>query len=180
LNLSIREVSEHDVPIIDEYWNTRSAEDLERMKLDLTKRPSGSQEIEDIRKNSATPDEQKAWLRLIWEVDGQPVGMTTLRNIKFGDQADLHAHMFSTSNRNQGLGTQFFVRSVIKFSQRFQLKLIICEPASTNPAPNKVLQSLGLKVVKTYRTSPSSASWEHEVNRYEVDPRIFSSDLFSA
>ena len=47
------------------------------------------------------------------------------------------------------------------------LELIVCEPSSRKPGPNRLLQRLGFRIVTMHRTIPRPLNRKHEVHRYE-------------
>lgn len=115
-----------------------------------------------------TPLLDRAADPLIWECDGKAVGFTNLNNIQRGFEADIHLHLFEGSVRAKGLGRRLFAKSVQKYFERHDLKRIVCQPASTNSAPNGLMKALGVPVARTHQTIPSAICFEHEVNRYEI------------
>jgi hypothetical protein len=50
---------------------------------------------------------------------------------------------------------------------------LYCEPYALNPAPNKTLEKLGFKFLKTYTTIPGWINFEQEVNLWELKNNIF-------
>jgi hypothetical protein len=75
--------------------------------------------------------------------------------------------MIEKVSRGKGYGRRLFVMSLKEYFKRHGLEKIICQPSSLNPYPNKMMEALGVKPIKTYRTMPSVICYEHEVNRYE-------------
>src|SRR5947209_404152 len=94
--------------------------------------------------------------------------MSPLVNIRYGRDGEAHLHLFNPSFRRSGYGHRFFTMCLQEFVRRFDTPLIVCEPSARNPGPNRLLQKLGFRIAKTYRTLPSVINLEHEVNRYEL------------
>jgi [ribosomal protein S5]-alanine N-acetyltransferase len=59
-------------------------------------------------------------------------------------------------------------KSASFYFERFDLKKLVCEPFAENPAANRVLEKLGFKFVRRYKTTPTEIAYEQEVNRYEL------------
>jgi RimJ/RimL family protein N-acetyltransferase len=70
--------------------------------------------------------------------------------------------------RKTSLGTEFVRRSANFFFERFNLQRLVCEPWAENPAPNRVLEKLGFRFVRRYRTIPGVIAYEQDVNHYEL------------
>ncbi len=103
-----------------------------------------------------------------WEYDGDLIGHSNINNISYGEYANIHLHIWDTSFREKGLGAWFFKRSIDFFFRAFELKKILCEPHSENPAPNRLLQKLGMQPLRKYWTTPGMLNFEQFVNRYEI------------
>jgi RimJ/RimL family protein N-acetyltransferase len=170
-----RELRAEDIPLITGYWDSITPSDIQRMYIDVSKLPSKEEQAERLKTLLDTPPAERSADPLIWEVDEKAVGMTNLNNIVRGEEANIHLHVFDPQSRGKGIGRRLFIISVHKYLQRHQLKKVICEPAATNPDPNRLMQTLGIPVVRKYlNKTPSVICFEHEVNRYEIDWAFFS------
>ena len=63
------------------------------------------------------------------------------------------------------------------YFETLKLKRLFCEPDAFNVAPNRTLQKVGFKYLKTYRTVPSLINFHQAVNRWvyesnEVDETL--------
>jgi GNAT superfamily N-acetyltransferase len=157
--LSIRSMTEADIPVVELYWRTRSTEELLRMGADLTLMPEAIRHVHE----TVNPDV------IMWEVDGKAVGFTRLDNPHPGQDGEIHLHMLDPDDRRHGLGGRLFLMSVHEYAHRYHLPLLLCQPASANPAPNGMFRKLGIPIARTWVTRPSSFCREVEVNRYELD-----------
>jgi RimJ/RimL family protein N-acetyltransferase len=166
--LVVRDPTPGDISLVKTYWMNQTVSDIERMKLDVSRIPARVAQVEAWLDLSGVPHRRRTSDLLIWNLNGETVGMSTLRNIRYGDSGEIHLHMIDTRFRQRGYGHRFFLLCLQEFFARFELQIIVCEPSSTNPGPNRLLQRLGFDVVKTYRTVPSDLNLEHEVNRYEI------------
>ena len=106
-------------------------------------------------------------------LDNQPIGHSNINQIKFGNTATMHLHLWDSATRKKGLGIQFLRMTVPYYFKKFNLKKLICEPYSKNVAPNKVLKKLGFEWVRTYDTTPGQINFHQTVNRYELNKEHF-------
>ena len=129
-------------------------------------------QIETFEKLLDRPFQERTSDLLIWELNDKAVGMSSLRNIRYLQHADIHLHVMEPRLRRRGYGHRFFALTLQEYFRRFQLKLIVCEPSARNPGPNRLLQKLGFTIARTYRTIPGPLNREHEVHRYEITPAM--------
>lgn len=61
------------------------------------------------------------------------------------------------------------------FFKNLKLKKIYCEPYALIPAPNKTLEKVGFKFVKTYVTTPGRLNFEQPVYLWEITYERFIS-----
>jgi RimJ/RimL family protein N-acetyltransferase len=166
--LRVRDLSLDDIPLVNGYWANHTPADIDRMSLDPGKIPTPYIQVEAYRKLLNLSHEAKESDVLIWELNGQAVGLSTLRRIRYAQDGEIHLHMIEPALRRAGFSHRFFAMTLALYVQRFKLELIVCEPSSDNPGPNRLLQKLGFAIAKTYRTIPGPLNREHEVNRYEI------------
>jgi RimJ/RimL family protein N-acetyltransferase len=166
--LRVRNLCIDDVALVNGYWASQTPADCERMSLDPSKIPTRFLRPELIERMLRVPVRERAADTLIWELNARAIGMSSLRNIRYGEYGEIHLHVIDPTSRRSGYGHRFFALSLQEYFRRFALELIVCEPSSRNPGPNRLLQKLGFTVAKTYRTVPSDINIEHEVNRYEI------------
>ena len=166
--LRVRDVSPADIPLVNAYWANQTPSDLERLSLDPHRIASRLLDARAVDVHIRQPFVERVHDLLIWELNASAVGMSSIRNLRYGDYGEIHMHMIVPGRRRLGYGQRFFAMSLREFFRRFELRMIACEPSSRNPGPNKLLQRLGFAVARTYRTVPSDINVEHEVNRYEI------------
>ena len=168
-NLTVRPAKISDADSIINYWKSYSPADLERMGVDATKFLA----FDDWRKNLheliQTPLAQAKVFYLIWEVESEAIGFNSLKNIVFGDSGEMHLHMWRKDFRGKGFGGTLFCLAALKFYELFSLKKIICEPKSTNPLPNRMLQKVGFKLVGRRVAASSELALVCELNTYQID-----------
>lgn len=175
--LTIRDLQEADISLIDSYWQSLNEDDLKRMCVDSQKRPSSVEFRARLTGLLSVAPTDRVADPLIWEVDGTAIGFANLNAFKRPEQADVHLHMFAKNFRGKGLGRRLFIMSLERYFKRHRLAKIICQPAAANPYPNAMMKALGVAPVKTYRTIPSGLCYEHEVNRYEFDEQMITTAL---
>ncbi len=130
----------------------------------------GSKNLNWILINPLT---EKEFYYILWLFDNQPIGHSNINQIKFGNTATMHLHLWDSATRKKGLGIQFLRMTVPYYFKKFNLKKLICEPYSKNVAPNKVLKKLGFEWVRTYDTTPGQINFHQTVNRYELNKEHF-------
>jgi [ribosomal protein S5]-alanine N-acetyltransferase len=151
-----------------DYFLTADDALLFAMRIDRAKLPDRQAWLERILADQKNPDEKKARFYLAWLYSDRHVGHCSINDIKIGEDAIIHLHLYEPGLRKSGIGTEFFKRSLVFYFERFNFKKIICEPFCDNPAPNKLLIKQGFEFVKRYKTIPTPISFEQEVNRYEL------------
>lgn len=160
------DLSEHWKVI--EYFHNASDTLLENMGVDRTKITPRDEWFERMAGEFKKELDQRLFCYVGWEYDGALIGHSSVSHINFGSHANIHLHVWHQENRERGLGVWFFKHSINHFFRVFELSKIICEPYAENPAPNRVLQKLGLVPVKKYLTTPGLMNFEQYVNRYEI------------
>jgi branched-chain amino acid transport system ATP-binding protein len=164
------ELQEHHIPFINRYWDDSPEWFLRAMGVDPSKLGPSVERTNQLRKMIATPDREKTTCSLVWEIDGRPIGYTTLKRIEFGHKADVHLHIWDESCRGKGYGAYFLSRSLKIFFDRFHVKTILCEPAATNRGSNSVLRKIGARFTQNVRIVPSEICFEIESSQYEITP----------
>jgi RimJ/RimL family protein N-acetyltransferase len=170
--LQVRDLEQEDVPLVNDYWAALTPSDHDRMSMNPDAIPMPYIDLAAHLGNAGLPCEARGYDILVWALNGRAAGMSTLRNIRFGKYGEIHLHLFQPELRGRGYGRRFLAMAVRECFRRFKLQIIVCEPSSANPGPNRLLQRLGLAVARTYRTVPGPLSREHEVNRYEITPAL--------
>lgn len=166
--LRVRDVSQADIALLNAYWTNLTPSDVKRLSLDRDRLSTRLLDVDAVDTLTRLSPVERLHDLLIWELNATAVGMSSIRNIRYGEYGEIHLHMIVSEHRRSGYGQRFFALSLQEFFRRFELKVIACEPSSKNPGPNRLLRKLGFTVARTYRTVPSDVNLEHEVNRYEI------------
>jgi len=141
---------------------------LRGMGVDPLKLPQRDKWLDTLLVDHEKPDKESDRFYLVWIFRGERVGHSSISDIIHGTEAFIHLHLWDSKLRKAGLGTEFVRRSANFYFERFDLQKLVCEPSAENPAPKRVLEKLGFKFVKRYRTIPVVIAYEQEVNRYEL------------
>lgn len=166
--LSVKELTDSDIPLITDYWLSAPDEFLTGMGVDLGKMPSREQWYDNLQQQIGQPYREKLSYCMIWLLDGEPVGHTNINKIKFGVEAYMHLHLWKPGLRNSGYGIRFVKMAIPYFFKNMELKKLYCEPYAFNPAPNKALEKLGFRFVGENITTPGWLNFEQRVRFWEM------------
>ncbi len=166
--LYVREIQPPDTALIARYWLTADPAYLQGMGVDLTKMPTEAHWLALLSEQLSLPYEEKKSYCIILQADGQPVGHCNVNKIRFGEEAYMHLHLWSASDRRRGIGAALVNMAIPYFFQNLHLQKLCCEPYALNPAPNRTLPKIGFQLVKTYTTTPGFLNFEQEVNFWEM------------
>ena len=166
--LSVREISFDDIDLIADYWESSDPAFLVSMGVDLSKLPSRPGLKEMLHQQLSQSYNEKKSYAIIWLVNGEPAGHSNTNKIVFGEEAYMHLHLWNSTHRKIGLGSQLVKMTLPYFMYNLKLKKLICEPYALNPAPNNTLRKVGFEFVKCYRTIPGSLNFEQDVNQWEL------------
>ncbi len=115
--LSVRELQASDIELIIAYWLNAEPDYLVGMGVDLGKIPGRDHWFNLLNNQLSLPYEEKKSYCMIWLIDGQPVGHCNVNNIRFGEEAYMHLHMWNpTSGSAMGaelvkLGSPWFFKT---------------------------------------------------------------------
>ena len=166
--LSVREIRISDVEHIVRYWMNLEDESLLAMGADPKKIYSADQFRMSLHRQISSPYREKKALAVIWLIDDEPSGHCNVNNVKFGDYAYMHLHMWQSSKRRLGMGKRFVEMSIPIFFEKLSLKTIYCEPYALNEAPNKTLEKIGFQFEKEYVTTPGNINFEQPVKKWKL------------
>ena len=166
--LTVRELEEKDIPLLADYWFNASPEHLTGMGVDVAKLPEREMFENRLRKQLELPYNEKEAYALIWEVNGEPTGHSNLNPVIYNGHGFMHLHLWHSTLRSKGMGTEFIKMSLPYFFGNMKLRLLYCEPYALNPAPHRILEKSGFKFVKEYITTPGSITFEQPVKLWEI------------
>lgn len=155
--LSIRDIVPEDAHHLNRYWANNTQEDL--MRLGEIGRPDPQKNIEFIEQfcRTRTPPERSEEGILIWMMGEVPIGYSTLKEIRYGNDAQIHLHMWDRSQRGKGIGAVLHCLSALRFIKDFHLKSLYCQPKFDNPMPNGMLRKIGFPLL-------GQVDWKHPGN----------------
>lgn len=161
-------MSKDDINDIVDYWHNSSDTHLESMGVDLSKLPTQENMVSYLETQISLPITEKTSFALIWWLDGKKIGHCNLNQIVYGEQAQLHLHIWDPSIRNKGAGSLLILESLDSFFRNMKLKRIYCEPYALNDAPNRTLKKVGFTLIKKHTIIPGSINFLQEVNHWEM------------
>jgi RimJ/RimL family protein N-acetyltransferase len=162
----VREMKLEEVELVIDYFHDSTAEHLERLGVDPTRLPSPARWRQRYADEYDKPTTERSTLLVIWELDGSPVGFSTLDKIICGEEAYMHLHVIDPERRRSGIGSQCVRPTAEIYLTRLRLKRLFCEPNAFNVAPNRTLQKAGFTYVKTHMTVPGPLNYHQAVTRW--------------
>jgi RimJ/RimL family protein N-acetyltransferase len=166
--LAIRPLQHQDIPLFLNYWFDSEDSFLTGMGLDISRLPSRDQFAGMLEKLLATPVEQRISYAVVWLNDSQPIGHSNTNPTTFGEEAKMHLHIWNSSERKKGMGTELVKLSVAHYFDVLRLKTIWCEPYALNPAPHRTLEKAGFEFIKEYVTVPGIFNFEQPVKQWKM------------
>ncbi|BBO80407.1 GNAT family N-acetyltransferase [Desulfosarcina ovata] len=166
LKLSVRKLLVSDIPKISDYFLRSDPKFLFNIGIDHKKLPFKEEFYGFLMKEIDSSSRQKQSCHIIWEINGTPIGHSSINKIVYGNEAYLHLHIWNPERRYNGNGTLFIKASITLFFKMFNLKKLFCEPYALNQMPNKILNKLGFEFVKYYETTPELINYHQAVNQW--------------
>ncbi|WP_419420209.1 GNAT family N-acetyltransferase [Legionella sp. D16C41] len=171
-NLSIRALREEDIPNIVNYWFENNDANFIRMGADKAKLNSPIKFAHSLQAICSAPLKEVASYYLVWLINEKAIGYSALKDILRDEIAHMHLHMWDVESRGKGYGAKLFCMAALEFYKIFNLKMILCEPRSSNKLPNNMLTKIGFKKWKTYLSTSSELALTCELNSYVIDPKL--------
>ena len=168
VQLQVRPIEKKDIPQLVDYWMNASPDYLVGMGVDLDKMPDRASLTKMLEKQIELDIQEKLSYALIWDIDGEPSGHCNVNNIVYGEEAQMHLHLWHSGKRKSGLGTKLVKMSVARFFEDLQFQQLWCEPYALNPAPHRVLEKAGFQFIKEYKTIPGSINFEQNVKQWRM------------
>jgi RimJ/RimL family protein N-acetyltransferase len=171
--LSVRPMQINDVPQFISYWYDADPDYLYNMGVDVNKMPAREQFHQMVLEQLSLPIEQRRSYNIIWEYDGLSIGHSNTNPTIYGEEGNMHLHIWLQSGRKKGRGTELVKLSVRHYFEKLKLKTLWCEPHALNSAPNKTLEKAGFKLVKEYVTVPGFVCYEQPVKQWKMSFKDF-------
>lgn len=147
--ISVRDISESDIPLILNYWFRSPAGFIEGMGVDPKKMPLES----DFRKSLEEKIYQNKMLSfsklnaLAITYDNNFIGFHTINPLVEGDYGIFHAHITDSEFRRCGIGLHTYPKACAIFLKRFNLDRILFKTPSQNTAAIRVKQKIGIRLI---------------------------------
>ena len=167
--LVIREMALDEVGLIIDYFHGAPPEHLEALGVDPTRLPTRQTWRERYVEEYGKPIQDRSTLLVIWQLDGVGIGFSTSDKIVYGEEAHMHLHVLEPQRRRAGIGSACVRETVGLYFNALRLKRLFCEPNAFNVAPNRTLQSVGFRYVKTHKTVPGPLNYHQAVTRWVLE-----------
>jgi RimJ/RimL family protein N-acetyltransferase len=145
--VSVRDGTESDIPLFLDYWYRSPSGFIEGLGVDLAKMPSEPDMEKSLRErilSNATLPASQLQLQVI-TYEGRAIGVHSVNELKAGDSAIFHAHIFKPEMRGRGIGMKSYPLACRVFMGRFHLKKILFKTPVQNRASLHVKEKLGIR-----------------------------------
>ena len=167
--ISVREMPLSEVGIRIRYFHEASDDYLLALGVDRQLLPKPEAWRSFHERDYARPLAQRENYALLWELDGQAVGFSSLDHIVFGEEAFMHLHILEQSWRRRGFGANFVKLSASKYFEVFELKHLYCEPNALNVAPNRAVQRAGFTYLFSHEAIPGPVNFRQVTTRWVLE-----------
>lgn len=148
-SISVRDLSEADIPLVLDYWFRSPPGFIESLGADLGKFPAEAQFAESLRQrvraNEGRKDSKLSSLAILH--DGRFIGFHNLNELQEGDSGVFHAHISHPDFRRRGVAECSYPQACRVFLQRFNLKRILFKTPLQNAGAIRVKEKLGIRYV---------------------------------
>lgn len=158
-----------DVDLRIGYFHDASDAYLAMLGVDRARLPTRKAWRRSYEEDYARPLAQRANYGLLWLLDGDTVGFSTVDQIRFGQEAFMHLHIVDPTRRARGLGTRFVRASAYEYFRVLQLARLFCQPNAFNVAPNRTVQDAGFRYQFTHMDAPSPINFLQPVTRWVLE-----------
>jgi RimJ/RimL family protein N-acetyltransferase len=148
-SVSVRDLSEADIPFVLDYWFRSPPGFIESLGADLAKLPDEAQFADSlrqrVRRNEALASSKLSSLAILH--DGQFIGFHNLNPLVEGDFGVFHAHISRPEFRRRGVAECSYPQACRLFLQRFDLKRILFKTPVQNVGALRVKEKLGIRCI---------------------------------
>lgn len=169
MEITIKELEYKDTDMIVDYWYSLNDLELIKFGADKTKFLKPKDWKQKLKDEIDKTVDQKQFYYLLWFLDNFPIGHSNIDQIKFGETAFMHLHLWKSDFRQRNLGFRFLQKTIPLYFKTFELKKLYCEPKSDNKPPNRVLEKLGFEFIKQSIKTPNWITFNQEVNEYVLE-----------
>ena len=158
-----------EAQLIIDYFHAATPEHLELLGVDPTRLPDPGRWMDRYAADYSKPMQDREFILVAWEANGERVGFSTADKIRFGQEAYMHLHMVDPQHRGAGSGLRCVQETVRLYFDLLQLERLFSEPNAFNVAPNRTLQRAGFRYVKTHMTVPGRLNYHQAVTRWVIE-----------
>jgi RimJ/RimL family protein N-acetyltransferase len=170
MKLDVRAMRLDETGIIVDYFHGSTPEHLDTLGVDPARLPDPDRWRHGYERQHALPLEQRTAFEVVWLLDDETVGFSTVDKLRFGDEANMHLHITRPERRRSGLGVELVRRTTALYFETLRLQRLFCQPNALNTAPNRTLQAAGFRYVKTLMTAPSPLNYRQPITRWVLEP----------
>ena len=164
-----------EADIIIDYFHGASHDFLKSLGISPAKLPHREDWWAFYRAEYKRPIDKRRAILVLWELDGESLGFSTADKIIFGQEAYMHLHILHPERRSSGYGANLVAQTVRIYFSKLKIHQLYCEPYALNTAPNRTLQKVGFKYIKTYEAIPGPLNFRQPVNRWLLDAEALAS-----
>jgi RimJ/RimL family protein N-acetyltransferase len=124
-----------DAQLVVRYFHGLTPDDHARMGIDPAKVPDATEWISRLQEDLSRPLAERLGHVVLWEVDGAPVGHSSIGNLERPSHGHMHLHMWRSDLRARGHGRVLVLESVKRYLELFGLQVVYCQPNAFNVAP---------------------------------------------
>jgi len=147
--VSIRDLSEEDIPSVLNYWFHSPPGFIESMGVDLDKMPKESEMEQSIRakliENASQPVSKLNVVVIVY--NKLPVGFHTINPLTEGESGIFHAHIWDPNYRKRGIALYSYPKACRIFMSRFNLSRILFKTPVQNIGAIRVKEKLGIRYI---------------------------------
>jgi RimJ/RimL family protein N-acetyltransferase len=171
--IEIRMGVEQDIDVIMDYWYGMDDTALRGMGVDPQRMPPRSEFHRlYVQMARSPPESSDAFFFVIDSPTRGILGYSLFNHFERPEHCYGHAHLFHDRDRNRGIARSAFILVMQAVFELTGIRKIVAEPKATNESPNRLMQSLGLKPVRTYDKPAGGIVGAMRVNRYEITPEL--------
>jgi RimJ/RimL family protein N-acetyltransferase len=158
-----------EVGILIDYFHNSTPEHLDTMGVDPTRLLTRTQWREYYAEDYSKPIEKRRTFLVVWKSGATPIGFSSADKIVYGEEARMHLHILNPEHRKAGFGTMCVRQTVEIYFAALKLERLFCEPNAFNIAPNRTMQRVGFKYLKTYYTVPGPLNYHQAVTKWVLE-----------
>jgi RimJ/RimL family protein N-acetyltransferase len=174
-SVSVRDLSEADIPFVLDYWFRSPPGFIETLGADPTKLPAEAQFADSLRQrvrmNGTLAASKLSSLAIL--CNGQFVGFHNLSPLVEGEFGVFHAHISQPEFRRRGVAACSYPQACRVFLQRFDLTRILFKTPVQNVGAIRVKEKLGIRFIGEERVDfgiirPGTLARVYELTREEA------------